>query len=62
MTKDMNQTLLLMFWNIIGLSIGYFIFVPIVEDMVIGLVIGLSIGLTTGVLFLQANKSKSKSK
>lgn len=60
MTIDLKQTLLLMFYNIIGLGIGYFIFVPIVEDMIIGLVIGLSIGMTTGVLFMQSNKPKSK--
>ncbi|WP_270180821.1 hypothetical protein [Alkalihalobacillus sp. CinArs1] len=54
-----KEALLFLMWIIIGLSIGYFVFIPIVEDTVIGLVIGLSIGVTSGVSFSLSSRPKS---
>ncbi|QHA91009.1 hypothetical protein [Bacillus sp. N1-1] len=59
MEKNIKPTLILILWNMIGLTIGYFIFTPIVEDTIIGLVIGLCIGATVGISIMQKMKSKS---
>ncbi|UTE73446.1 hypothetical protein M1I95_02540 [Rossellomorea marisflavi] len=45
----MKQVILYLFSMIAGMSIGYFIFKPIVEDTFIALLIGFCLGVMTGI-------------
>lgn len=52
MTK-MNLVLIYLLLVIVGLSIGYFFFIPIVDNIVLGLTIGFAIGGGLGTLIVQ---------
>lgn len=52
MTK-MNLVLIYLMLVIVGLGIGYFFFIPIVGNTVLGLTIGFAIGGGLGTLIVQ---------